>query len=148
MKQSRLIFGVSKVTECQCCPRHGVLVEFCNCQLVMVCLYLYIIPFAVHRWMFLLITELTWCQIMLESNYSLAVSAFYRLSNTDVSVLQEVENSAPDISSQLILLGGDFNLEDLRGSEKICMCRTCSSLDNKLKNVVETFCLCQYVASQ
>lgn len=68
-------------------------------------------------------TESIWCPVILENNRSFAVGGFYRPPKSYVLVLLDLQNLVSVFAVSFILLGGDFNLPDLRCSEKqTCLC--------------------------
>lgn len=89
--------------------------------------------------------ESVWCSIRLEDNSSFAVGAFYRPPASDISSLQFLHETISEISGEIFLLAGDFNLPDMLWDDGACTCKTGSRINSEMKNIVNAFGLYQYV---
>lgn len=89
--------------------------------------------------------ESVWCSIRLEDNSSFAVWAFYRPPASDISSLQLLHETISEISGEIFLLAGDFNLPDMLWDDGACTCKTGSRINSEMKNIVNAFGLYQYV---
>lgn len=89
--------------------------------------------------------EAVWCKVTLPDNLSFTVGAVYRPPNSDIAALQALSEVIAEASDQVMLLAGDFNLPDLDWSDNMCAVKTCTQANMKMKSIVDTYGLLQYV---
>lgn len=89
--------------------------------------------------------EAVWCKVTLPDNLSFTVGAVYRPPNSDIATLQALSEVIAEASDQVMLLAGDFNLPDLDWSDNMCAVKTCTQANMKMKSIVDTYGLLQYV---
>lgn len=89
--------------------------------------------------------EAVWCKVHLSHYFSLTAGVVYRPPSSDVVPLHAFGEVISEVSGQVMLVGGDFNLPDLHWSDNTCVFQKCSQVNMNMKSIIDTHGLLQYV---
>ncbi|XP_042142870.1 uncharacterized protein LOC121833538 [Ixodes scapularis] len=89
--------------------------------------------------------ESVWCKIYLNSGETLAIGSYYRPPSATHESLLSLSDELSSISSDYLVLGGDFNLPDITWHDKQMLTTGSSILYTTFSHFVSSFGLSQYV---
>lgn len=89
--------------------------------------------------------EAVWCRISLQNGQSLSVGSFYRPPNSTIDHISDLYKYMSAISSENILLGGDFNFPDIQWCNGRPVTSNSSAVYAAFVDIINDFELYQFV---